>query len=56
MACRTCKNPLHIKEGGPKIVEGKIINVHVMACMNPDCPDKMVEQDRVITEVPSFEG
>lgn len=56
MVCSKCQNPLRIISGGNKIVDGKIKAVHVMGCMNPDCDMKMQEQDRVETEVQSFEG
>jgi hypothetical protein len=56
MACRNCGNPLRILKGGQKIGDGKIIMVHVMGCLNPDCELKNQEQDRVFTEVQEFEG
>jgi hypothetical protein len=56
MVCSKCQNPLRIVSGGQKVVDGKIIAVHVMGCMNPECDMKMQEQSRVETEVKSFEG
>jgi hypothetical protein len=56
MVCSKCQNPLHIIGGGQKVVDGKIIAVHIMGCMNPDCNMKMQEQNRAETEVKSFEG
>ena len=54
--CSVCQNPLHIIGGGNKVVDGKIKAVHVMGCMNPDCPQVMKEQERQEIEVKSFEG
>lgn len=58
MVCRECKNPLRIIGGGQKsdIGTNKITMVHIMGCMNPNCSIKLKEQDRKITDVPSFEG
>ena len=53
--CRECGNPLRILKGGQKIIDGKIVNIHVMGCLNPGCPMLQQEQDRIITEIPSFE-
>jgi hypothetical protein len=56
VVCSKCQNPLRIISGGNKIKEGKIIAVHVMGCMNPDCELKMQEQNRIETPQESFEG
>jgi hypothetical protein len=55
MVCRECGNPLRILKGGQKIIDGKICNIQVMGCLNPNCSLKQKEQDRIITEIPSFE-
>jgi hypothetical protein len=54
--CSKCQNPLRILKGGQKIIDGKIVNIHVMGCMNPECDKRMEEQTRQETEVKSFEG
>ncbi len=55
MKCRSCGNPLRILKGGQKIIDGKIVNIHVMGCLNPSCDLFNQEQDRKVNEVPSFE-
>jgi hypothetical protein len=56
MVCSKCGLPLRIIKGGQKIVNGKIVMVHVLGCMNTDCDMKMIEQKRVETPQESFEG
>jgi hypothetical protein len=53
--CKSCGNPLRILRGGQKIIDGKINNIQVMGCLNPNCSLKQQEQDRVVNEVPNFE-
>ena len=53
--CSKCQNPLGILKGGQKIIDGKIVNIHVMGCLNPSCDLFNQEQDRKVNEVPSFE-
>lgn len=55
MKCRECGNSLRILRGGQKIIDGKINNIQVMGCLNPNCSLKQQEQDRVVNEVPNFE-
>jgi hypothetical protein len=55
MVCSQCQNPLRIIKGGQKIRDGKIIMVHVMGCMNPECSLYNKEKERIETEVPSFD-
>ena len=54
--CSKCQNPLRILKGGQKIIDGKIVNIQVMGCLNPNCELKNQEQDRHITETPEFQG
>jgi hypothetical protein len=54
--CASCQNPLRIISGGNKIKDGKIVNVQVKGCLNPECTLKLQEQDRVEIAVESFEG
>jgi len=56
MVCSKCQNPLRIVSGGQKVVNGKIVNVQVKGCLNPECNLKLQEQDRVEIAVESFEG
>jgi hypothetical protein len=56
MVCSKCQNPLRIISGGNKAVDNKIIAVHVMGCMNPDCELKLQEQNRIETPQESFGG
>ena len=56
MKCRSCGNPLRILRGGQKIIDGKINNIQVMGCLNPNCELKNQEQDRHVTETPEFQG
>ena len=55
MKCSNCGNPLRILRGGQKIIDGKIVNIHVMGCLNPSCELFNQEQDRKVNEVQSFE-
>lgn len=54
--CSKCQNPLRILRGGQKIIDGKIVNIHVMGCLNPGCELKNQEQDRKVAEVQEFQG
>jgi hypothetical protein len=56
MMCVKCGLPLRIIGGGNKSEVGtdKIVTVHVMGCMNPDCDMQMVEQSRQEVENESF--
>jgi len=56
--CVSCGNPLKIISGGQKTALNStdIVMVHVFGCLNKDCPEKMKEQGRSETPVPSFEG
>jgi hypothetical protein len=54
--CSQCQNPLRIISGGNKIKDGKIVNVQVKGCLNPECNLKLQEQDRQEIAVESFEG
>lgn len=58
MNCSVCSNPLKVISGGLKTVEGstKITMVHIFGCLNPDCKDKLLEQNRTETEQESFNG
>lgn len=56
MKCRSCGNPLRILRGGQKIIDGKIVNIQVIGCLNPNCSLKQQEQDRAVAEVPEFQG
>jgi hypothetical protein len=56
MNCTKCGCPLRIISGGQKIVDNKIVMVHVFGCMNTDCDLKMQEQDRQETSIENFEG
>jgi hypothetical protein len=55
MTCSNCGNPLKVISGGNKIVDGKIVMIHVWGCLNDDCKIKMQEQNRTQTEVEQFE-
>jgi hypothetical protein len=50
--CVECKNPLKQIKGGPN--QERFVHVHVWGCMNPDCPKKMLEQDRSETPLKNF--
>lgn len=56
MVCKKCGNPLKVINGGNKVVDGKIVTVHVWGCLNAKCELNMQEQDRTETEQESFEG
>lgn len=54
MVCSKCGLPLRVIKGGQKVVDGKIVMVHVLGCMNTDCELKMQEQNRIETPQESF--
>jgi len=58
LVCRACSNPLKIISGGLKTTVGstQVTMVHVFGCLNDDCPEKMVEQNRIETPQDSFTG
>lgn len=54
MLCKECKSPLHVISGGNKIVDGKIVTVHVFGCLNSNCSLNTQEQNRTQTEQEQF--